>query len=180
MRKSVFSSLKRPERLWGPQSFLFNRYQSSFPGGWGLTGRNAVFITYLHLVPRYRMSGYIVPLILYPFMSRRAKLLPVTFISTWELQYKITRTTHCIFTPYCLKNFDVFRRSVFLSGNAGRWESCWYVKLIAGFRNWPPGGRMMSYFAFMSEALAVIKPSCFITPLYYLSIVKINPYPANV
>jgi len=35
---------------------------------------------------------------------------------------------------------------------------------------------MMSYFAFMSEALALIKPSCFVTPLYYLSIVKINVY----
>ena len=35
---------------------------------------------------------------------------------------------------------------------------------------------MMSYFAFMSEALAIIKPSRFVTPLYYLSIVKINAY----
>jgi hypothetical protein len=35
---------------------------------------------------------------------------------------------------------------------------------------------MKSYFAFTSEALALIKPSSFITPLYYLSIVKINAY----
>jgi hypothetical protein len=33
-----------------------------------------------------------------------------------------------------------------------------------------------SYFVFSTEALALIKPSLLITPLYYLSIVKINAY----
>lgn len=172
MRKSVFYSPKRPESLWCPQSFLFNRYKGSFPGvNW--PGRG---IYHLHLVPRYIMSGSIAPLILYPFMSWTAKMLRAPFISTWELHCKNTCTTHSIFTPYCLKHFDVFLRLVFRSENTGWWESCWYMPLIAWLRNWPPGGRMMSYFAFMSEALALIKPSRFITPLYYLSVVKINAY----
>jgi hypothetical protein len=46
------------------------------------------------------MSGSIVPLILYPFASRTAKILHVPFISTWELQCKTTCTTQSIFTPY--------------------------------------------------------------------------------
>ena len=174
MRKSIFSSPKRPESLWGPQCFLFNRYQGSFPGGG--VNRSGRVGYHNHLVPWYRMSRSTVPLILYPFMSRTAKILPAPFIFTWELECKTTRTTHSIFTPYCLKYFDVFLRSLFLSGNARWWESCWWVPLIAWFRNWPPGGRMMSYFASMSEAHALIKPSRFITPLYYLSFVKINAY----
>jgi hypothetical protein len=64
------------------------------------------------------MSGSIVPLILYPFMSWTAKILLAHFISTWELQCKTTSTTHSIFTPYCLKHFDVFLSSVFLLENA--------------------------------------------------------------
>jgi len=35
------------------------------------------------------MSGSIVPLILYHFKSRKAKILHVAFISTWELQCKL-------------------------------------------------------------------------------------------
>jgi hypothetical protein len=116
MRKRVFFLPKRPERLWGPQSFLFNRYQGSF-----LAGKPVGTRCYLHLVPRYRMSRSIIPLIPYPFTSRTAKILHVDFISTWELHCKTTYTTHSIFTPYCLKHFDVFLRSVFLSGNAGWW-----------------------------------------------------------
>ena len=30
--KKVFSSPKRPNRLWGPPSLLFNSYRCSFPG----------------------------------------------------------------------------------------------------------------------------------------------------
>jgi hypothetical protein len=44
-----FSSLPRPDRLWGPPSLLFN----------GGSGRDVKLTTHLHLVPRLRMYVFL-------------------------------------------------------------------------------------------------------------------------
>jgi hypothetical protein len=58
-----FSSSPRPERLWGPPSFLYNGYQGLFPWGVKMT-------THLNLVPRSRMRGDKPPLPQYAFIGR--------------------------------------------------------------------------------------------------------------
>jgi hypothetical protein len=53
-----FSSLPRPERLWGPPSLLSNGYHRLLP--WGKVA--GAWTTHLHPVPRSRMRGPIPPL----------------------------------------------------------------------------------------------------------------------
>jgi hypothetical protein len=63
----VFSSLPRPERLWSPSSLLSNGYQGLFPWGQGVGG--VKLTPHLHLVPRSRKHGAILPLPQYAFMA---------------------------------------------------------------------------------------------------------------
>jgi hypothetical protein len=49
-----FSSPKRPDRLWGPPSLLFNAYRDSFARIWR---QGVMLTTHLHLPPRLRESG---------------------------------------------------------------------------------------------------------------------------
>jgi hypothetical protein len=51
---------ERPDRLWGPTTFLFSGQGGLFPGG--LRGRNVKLTAHFHLVPRLRMRGAILPL----------------------------------------------------------------------------------------------------------------------
>jgi len=51
--KVFVSSLKRPDRLWGPVSRLCNWYKSISGGG----GHGGVGTSHLHLSPSLRMSG---------------------------------------------------------------------------------------------------------------------------
>jgi hypothetical protein len=51
----TLSSPRRPDRLWGPTSFLYNGYR-------GLSGQGVKVTTHLQLVPRSRKCGSIFPL----------------------------------------------------------------------------------------------------------------------
>ena len=52
---------KRPDRIWGPPSALFNGYRGSFPG--------VKLTTHVHLKPWLRVSGAILLLPLYAFVA---------------------------------------------------------------------------------------------------------------
>ena len=74
-----FSFPKRPDRLWGPFSLLFNGYWISLLG----LQRPAVKLsTHLHLVPSLRMSGAI---LLLPYMPSWRGEGHFTFISQLRL-----------------------------------------------------------------------------------------------
>jgi hypothetical protein len=51
--KRLFSTPVRPDRLWGPFSFLYNGCREICPRGPG--GRGVKLTTHLHLMPRSRM-----------------------------------------------------------------------------------------------------------------------------
>ena len=54
-----FSSPERPDLLWGPSSLLF---------AWGKNVRGVSLTSHLHLVPKFRLSGAVPPLV-YSFMT---------------------------------------------------------------------------------------------------------------
>jgi hypothetical protein len=56
----IFSSPRRPDRLWDPPNLLSNGYLQLFPRG--LSGRGVKLITHLQLVPKSRKYGSIHPL----------------------------------------------------------------------------------------------------------------------
>jgi hypothetical protein len=62
----ISSSLRRPDRLWGPRSLISNGYHGLFPRGW--SGRDVKLTTHLQLVLRSRKCGSIHPLP-YAFMA---------------------------------------------------------------------------------------------------------------
>jgi hypothetical protein len=55
----IFSS-PRPDRLWGPPSFLHNGYRGLFPRRW--SGQGVKLATHLQLVPRSKKRGSLHPL----------------------------------------------------------------------------------------------------------------------
>jgi hypothetical protein len=61
VRSRIFSSPRRPDRLWDPSSLLSNGYRRLFPGGY--SGRCVKLATHLQLAPRPRKCGSIHPLI---------------------------------------------------------------------------------------------------------------------
>jgi hypothetical protein len=58
----IFSSLNRPDRLWGPPNFLSNGYRWLILRGKAWSGRGVKLTTHLQLVPRSRKCGSIHPL----------------------------------------------------------------------------------------------------------------------
>jgi hypothetical protein len=68
-----FSSAKYPDRIRGPSSVLFNGNRYSFLG---LSARGVKLTTFLHLVPRLRMSGEISLVPQYAFMALTETYLP--------------------------------------------------------------------------------------------------------
>jgi hypothetical protein len=71
--KRFFSTLKGPERFWGPHSLLLNGYWGLFPmvyKAWVVTQ-----IIHLHLVLKIRMSGAISP-VPYAFIACKGTTLP--------------------------------------------------------------------------------------------------------
>jgi hypothetical protein len=56
----IFSSPRRPGRLWGPHNLLYNGYRGLFPREY--SGRGVKLTTHLQLVPRSIICGSIYPL----------------------------------------------------------------------------------------------------------------------
>jgi hypothetical protein len=56
----IFTSPRRPDRLWGPSNLLSNWYQTFFP--WRYSGRGVKLTTHFQLLPRSRKRGSIHPL----------------------------------------------------------------------------------------------------------------------
>jgi len=76
-----FSSLPRPDQLWGPPSLLSNGYLGLLP--WGQIGRVVKLTTHLQLVPRLRMCGDIPPLPHTPCVvpkKAQGQLYPFSFL----------------------------------------------------------------------------------------------------
>jgi hypothetical protein len=69
---NTFLTSKRPDRLWGPPSLIFNGYRDSPPG---IKGRGVKLTTSLHLVPCLRMGGVIPPLPKYAVMAGTRRTL---------------------------------------------------------------------------------------------------------
>lgn len=76
----LFSTPKRPDRLWASPSLQFNGYWDFFKGE-KRPGREVNHD--LHLVPRLRKSGVICLLLLYAFMMRTGTILFSTFVVWW-------------------------------------------------------------------------------------------------
>jgi hypothetical protein len=64
VRSRILSSPCRPDRLWGPSSYLSNGYRGLFPRG--QSGRSVKLTIHLQLMPRSRKCGSIYPLPLAP------------------------------------------------------------------------------------------------------------------
>jgi hypothetical protein len=73
--KRFFSFTKRPDRLWGQISFLFNVF---FSLGW--SGRGVKLTRRLHLLQRLRMSGVMPLLSLFAFMAWTEETLPLLYL----------------------------------------------------------------------------------------------------
>jgi len=61
---------KRPERLWGPTSLLFNGYRV-ISRRQNAQGKKLTI--HLHLVPRLKINGAIPPILLHAFMAWEGK-----------------------------------------------------------------------------------------------------------
>jgi hypothetical protein len=64
--KKFFFSAKRPDRLWGPSTLLFNIYRGAIPLAIRRQGFEADYPR--HVGPKLRMSGSISPLTSHAFM----------------------------------------------------------------------------------------------------------------
>ena len=92
MAKRFFNSPKRPDRLWGPPSLLFNGYRGSFPkGGGGCSGWGLNFTTHLHIFPRFRMTGAI-PLLPYMPSWHGQEQLYLELYDNWLIGDYYTQT----------------------------------------------------------------------------------------
>jgi hypothetical protein len=85
----IFSSPRRPVRLWGSPSLLSNGYWGLFPRG--ESGRGVTLTTHLQLAPRSRKRGSIHP-------------LPHT--SSWRSAYLVKHRDN--FTSYKKSDYNVF------------------------------------------------------------------------
>jgi hypothetical protein len=83
-----FSPPKNQDRLWGPLSFLFNRYRGFLTRR--LSGRGGMLTTHLHSVLRSRVNGIILPLHHTPSWCAWEQLEEVCFV--WIQGPKIRHT----------------------------------------------------------------------------------------
>jgi hypothetical protein len=80
--KWLFSTLQRPNLLWGPYSLISNGHRVLFPPG--LSGRDVKLTTHLQLGPRWRIRGFIRSL---PLMSSWAGVQLIKY--RWNFTFYI-------------------------------------------------------------------------------------------
>jgi len=104
--KIFFTSIKRPDWLWGPPS--------SFLMGTGVlcqwcSGQGTKVTTHPHLLLRFRKNGSLSPLPLYAFVSLTRTILPFSYLTVKFNLLKVLKCTRML-QQYC-SNCPVLRKT---------------------------------------------------------------------